>query len=73
LLEGEVTSETIIQTIKAMPSMDFPLFGEGQFRCNGKASSLFPAACANVAVISKLDETGHSGEVTVTNTDPVPD
>jgi branched-chain amino acid transport system substrate-binding protein len=72
-LEGEVTSETIIQSLRSMPSMDFPMFGKGQFRCNGKAAPLYPAACANVAVLSKLDDTGHAGELTVTNTDPIPD
>jgi hypothetical protein len=72
-LEGEVTSETIIQSLRSMPSMDFPMFGKCQFRRNGKAAPLYPAACANVAVLSKLDDTGHAGELTVTNTDPIPD
>lgn len=72
-LEGEVTSESIIEALRAMPSTDFPMFGNGQYRCNGKAAPLYPAACANVAVIAELDETGHAGELTVTDTEPVPD
>jgi branched-chain amino acid transport system substrate-binding protein len=72
-ITGEITSQTIIRKIKAMPSTDFPMFGKGQFRCNGKASPLYPAACANVAVVAKLDATGHAGDLTVTNTEPIPD
>jgi branched-chain amino acid transport system substrate-binding protein len=72
-LEGEITPEAIIETLRSMPSTDFPLFGNGQLRCNGKAAPLYPAACANIAVIAKLDDTGHAGELTVTNTEPIPD
>lgn len=72
-LEGEITPETIIETLRSMPNRRLRTFGDAQIRCNGKADPVYPAACANAATIGVLDEAGRLADVRVTNTKPVPD
>jgi branched-chain amino acid transport system substrate-binding protein len=72
-LTGEVTRENILTTITSMPNMRLRMFGGAQFRCNGNADPQYPAACANASLSAVLDESGQPGEVSVTNTDPIPD
>ena len=57
-LTGEVTPESIISTIKAMPEMDLLGGGGLRFRCNGKAQPLLPAICTRGALKVTIDADG---------------
>ena len=57
-LTGDVTSENIISTIKAMPEKDLLGGGGLKFRCNGKAQPLLPAICTRGALKIALDADG---------------
>jgi branched-chain amino acid transport system substrate-binding protein len=57
-LEGEVTTETIIETIKAMPETELPGGGGVTFRCGGSAISMLPAVCSNEWLRTELDAEG---------------
>lgn len=72
-LTGDITTETVIETFKSMPSTELPLYSGGQFRCNGKADPSSPAVCGNSTPYATLDAEGNPIDFQVTNTDPVPD
>jgi branched-chain amino acid transport system substrate-binding protein len=61
-LEGisgdDITSETVIETIKAMPETDLPGGGGVTFQCGGSAAPQLPAVCTNQLLRATLDAGG---------------
>src|SRR5262249_52517133 len=55
---GDLTSENIVKTIKAMPAKELQAAGGMMFRCNGKASLASPAVCTRGGLIATLDAKG---------------
>jgi branched-chain amino acid transport system substrate-binding protein len=72
-LEGDITSDTIVDTFRSMPSRRLPTFGGAQFRCNGKADPVYPAACSSSGPVGVMDASGKVVDIRVTSTDPIPD
>jgi branched-chain amino acid transport system substrate-binding protein len=58
-IEGDVTPETAIQAIKAMPEADFPGAAGLKFRCGGSAFPSQPAVCSNQSLRAVLDAEGN--------------
>jgi branched-chain amino acid transport system substrate-binding protein len=58
-IEGEVTPETAIETIKAMPESDFPGADGLTFQCGGSAFPSQPAVCTNQSLRAVLDAEGN--------------
>jgi branched-chain amino acid transport system substrate-binding protein len=46
-ITGDITPQTVNQTIKAMPEQDLPGGGGATFRCGGSAMATYPAVCTN--------------------------
>jgi branched-chain amino acid transport system substrate-binding protein len=57
-ITGDVTSASIIETIKAMPETELPGGAGVTYRCGGSAFSVFPAVCTNQALRTALDAEG---------------
>jgi branched-chain amino acid transport system substrate-binding protein len=57
-IEGDVTAETVIEAIKAMPESELPGGGGMTFQCGGSASSMLPAVCSNDFLQTTLDAEG---------------
>lgn len=57
-IEGDVTPETVIQAIKAMPESDLPGAGGVTFQCGGSAMASQPAVCTNQSLRTQLDAEG---------------
>lgn len=57
-LTGEITTETVVETIKSMPEADLPGGGGMSFRCGGSASTELPAVCTNQWLRTRLDAEG---------------
>jgi branched-chain amino acid transport system substrate-binding protein len=72
-LEGELTPESVIATLRAMEEADLPGGGGIRFRCNGNALPGLPAVCASGGVAGVLDNTGNVEAFEATPADPIPD
>ena len=57
-IEGDITPETVISTIKAMPEAELPGGGGVMFRCDGSASAMLPSVCSNFFLQTTLDAEG---------------
>jgi branched-chain amino acid transport system substrate-binding protein len=57
-ISGEITPETVIETIKAMPEAELPGGGGVMFQCNGSADPALPAVCTNQSLRTQLDAEG---------------
>jgi branched-chain amino acid transport system substrate-binding protein len=57
-LEGEVTTQSVAETIRAMPETDLPGGGGLTFRCGGTAMDMMPAVCTNQYLRTELDAEG---------------
>jgi branched-chain amino acid transport system substrate-binding protein len=58
-LEGDVTPETVVETVKAMPEAELPGGGGITFQCGGSASEEMPAVCTNQSLRAELDAEGN--------------
>jgi branched-chain amino acid transport system substrate-binding protein len=57
-LTGDVTPESVIEAIKAMPEAEVPGGGGMTFRCGGSADPEQPAVCSNQSLRTQLDAEG---------------
>ena len=57
-ISGEITPETVIDAIKAMPEAELPGGGGVMFQCNGSADPALPAVCTNQSLRTQLDAEG---------------
>jgi branched-chain amino acid transport system substrate-binding protein len=57
-ISGEITHQTVIDTIRAMPEADLPGGGGMTFQCGGSASAELPAVCTNQSLRTRLDAEG---------------
>ncbi|MBL7500036.1 ABC transporter substrate-binding protein [Frankia sp. CNm7] len=57
-LTGDVTSESIIAAIKAMPEKPLPGADPMKFRCGGLANPATPAVCVRGGLVTSLDDKG---------------
>ena len=72
-LSGEVTAETVLAAIKAMPQKELTSGGGVFYRCNGKAHPLFPALCGLGGLRATLDADGEPTGYEVVDNQPIPD
>ncbi|HET6948883.1 MAG TPA: ABC transporter substrate-binding protein, partial [Acidimicrobiales bacterium] len=68
-LEGEVTPEAVITTIKAMPESELPGGGGLTFRCDGSALQGRPAVCTDAGLTTTLDAEGFPTRFELTTAD----
>jgi branched-chain amino acid transport system substrate-binding protein len=64
-ISGEVTPQTVIETIRAMPEAELPGGGGVMFQCNGSADPALPAVCTNESLRTQLDAQGQPTEYEV--------
>jgi branched-chain amino acid transport system substrate-binding protein len=57
-ISGDITPESVTQTIKAMPEQELPGGGGVAFRCGGSAVASLPAVCTNQWLRATLDAEG---------------
>jgi branched-chain amino acid transport system substrate-binding protein len=57
-ISGDITPETVVETIKAMPDQELPGAGGVTFRCDGSASAMLPSVCSNEWLRTELDAEG---------------
>jgi branched-chain amino acid transport system substrate-binding protein len=57
-ISGEITHQTVIDTIRAMPEAELPGGGGMTFQCGGSASADLPAVCTNQSLRTSLDAEG---------------
>jgi branched-chain amino acid transport system substrate-binding protein len=57
-IEGEITPETVAETIKSMDETDFPGAAGMTFQCGGSAFPEQPAVCTNQSLAAELDADG---------------
>ena len=72
-ISGDVTPETVIAAIKAMPETDLPGAGGLRFRCNGKADATMPAVCVRGGLVTTLDSEGQPSEYEAVGVTPIED
>lgn len=70
---GEVTSESIIAALKAMPELDLPGVEGLRFRCNGNAVPDSPATCVRGGLVTTLDAHGQPAEYEALGVSPIED
>ena len=58
-IEGDITTETVAEAIKAMPESDFPGADGMSFQCGGTAFPEQPAVCSNQSLRAVLDAEGN--------------
>jgi branched-chain amino acid transport system substrate-binding protein len=63
--EGDVTPESVIATLEAMPPTPVPLADGITFQCNHTAVSIAPNICSTDVLQATLDATGNGSEYTV--------
>lgn len=72
-IEGDITPETVTETIKSMPETDYPGAEGMSFQCGGSAFPEQPAVCTNQSLAAELDANGQpSGYEVVDPTDILP-
>jgi len=64
-ISGDITPESVTQTIKAMPEREMPGGGGVAFRCGGSAVASLPAVCTNQWLRATLDADGQPAGYTV--------
>jgi branched-chain amino acid transport system substrate-binding protein len=57
-IEGDITPDTVIETIKSMPEADYPGADGLSFQCGGSAFPSQPAVCTNQSLRGVLDAEG---------------
>jgi branched-chain amino acid transport system substrate-binding protein len=57
-ISGDITSESVVEAIKAMPEAELPGGGGMTFQCGGSALEMLPAVCTNDALRTALDAEG---------------
>jgi branched-chain amino acid transport system substrate-binding protein len=57
-ISGDVTPETVVEAIKAMPQQELPGGGGVMFQCGGSATTMLPAVCSNEFLKTALDADG---------------
>jgi branched-chain amino acid transport system substrate-binding protein len=57
-ISGDVTPESVVAAIKAMPEQELPGGGGLRFRCGGSALAMMPAVCSNEWLQTELDSEG---------------
>jgi branched-chain amino acid transport system substrate-binding protein len=57
-ISGEITPQTVLETIRAMPAAELPGAGGVTFRCDGTADPALPAVCTNQSLRTQLDAQG---------------
>jgi branched-chain amino acid transport system substrate-binding protein len=57
-ISGDITPQSVTQTIKAMPEQELPAGGGATFRCGGSAVPSLPAVCTNQWLRTTLDAEG---------------
>jgi branched-chain amino acid transport system substrate-binding protein len=58
-IEGDVTPDTVTETIKSMPETDYPGADGMTFQCGGSAFEPAPAVCTNQSLRATLDAEGN--------------
>jgi branched-chain amino acid transport system substrate-binding protein len=58
-IEGDITPDTAIETIKAMAETDYPGADGMTFQCGGSAFEPAPAVCTNQSLRATLDAEGN--------------
>jgi branched-chain amino acid transport system substrate-binding protein len=58
-LEGEVTTESVAETVKSMEAADYPGATGVTFQCGGSAYEPQPAVCTNQSLQATLDADGN--------------
>jgi branched-chain amino acid transport system substrate-binding protein len=72
-ISGDITPESVVGTIKAMPEQDLPGGGGLTFRCGGSAIAMMPAVCSNEWLQTELDSDGRPTTYTpIDSTDILP-
>lgn len=64
-IDGEITPETVAETIRTMPETELPAGGGVTFQCGGHAVPDQPAICTNQWLRGELDESGVPTSYTV--------
>jgi branched-chain amino acid transport system substrate-binding protein len=64
-IAGDITPQTVAQTIKAMPETELPGGGGATFRCGGSALPSLPAVCTNQWLRTTLDADGQPSDYEV--------
>jgi branched-chain amino acid transport system substrate-binding protein len=57
-ISGDITPQTVLETIRAMPEAELPAAGGVTFRCDGTADPALPAVCTNQSLRTQLDAQG---------------
>jgi branched-chain amino acid transport system substrate-binding protein len=57
-ISGDITPQSVAQTVKAMPEQELPGGGGATFRCGGSAVPSLPAVCTNQWLRATLDADG---------------
>jgi branched-chain amino acid transport system substrate-binding protein len=57
-ISGDITPQSVTQTIKAMPEQELPGGGGATFQCGGSAVASLPAVCTNQWLRTTLDAEG---------------
>ncbi len=68
-ITGEITTETVAATIKAMEETPTPAGGGATFQCGGTAAPALPAVCSNQWLRTELDGDGEATTYTLENSD----
>jgi branched-chain amino acid transport system substrate-binding protein len=71
-LKGDVTSASVLSTIKGMDWTVVPGTGGLHFRCSGKADPTQPAVCSNATNAATLDAKGVAASYTPVNDAEIP-
>jgi len=67
-ISGEITPETVVETIEAMPEAELPGGGGVTFQCGGSADEALPAVCTNESLRTQLDAEGRPTDYEVVDT-----
>jgi branched-chain amino acid transport system substrate-binding protein len=72
-ISGDITPESVIAAIKAMPESELPGGGGVKYQCGGSALAMLPAVCSNEWLQTTLDADGNPTTYTaVDSTDILP-
>jgi branched-chain amino acid transport system substrate-binding protein len=67
-ISGDVTPETVVETIKSMPEQELPGGGGMTFQCGGSAVPGSPAVCTDQSLRTQLDAEGEPTTYEVVDT-----
>jgi branched-chain amino acid transport system substrate-binding protein len=57
-ISGEITPQTVVETIKSMPEAELPGGGGVTYQCGGSVDPELPAVCTNESLRAQLDAEG---------------